>query len=888
MKRSQRNIRSMNKSMRCSFLLLIILLLLPPCLFAQADSTSNSTKQKLLELLNEENTKPIDKPVQTTNTFTKKTIQPETEVVQKPQTQINTEVKSVPIVSQNKTNVASDIKTNPTIDKENAEDGLPAFIWIIAAAAFIIFIYLKRDGIMKSKFKSFKDWNIAVKISAVAGVSISLVASMVIIFLLPAFSEQKYNDKIDATKKIVESAYSILADYELKVNNGLLSREEAQTQAKLTIKSLRYGDNDYFWINDLGPNMIMHPFKPELDGKDLSENKDPNGKHLFIEFVKVCQADGEGAVDYMWPKPGVTQPVPKISYVKLYKPWGWIIGSGIYIEDVEAAVAEVENTVMTGLILSLIASILIAFLMGKLIARPLKRIVVDADKIAEGNFDANINTYNSSDEIGKLSQSLKKMTDKVLDKVFWYEQILDAIPFPVSVTDTQMNWTFINKSTENILNKKRNEIVGQNCSNWGADICNTDKCGIECLRKGKATTFFSNSLHNLEFKVDTAFLKNKNGVNIGHIEVVQNITAEKEQEKYLVESTNKMMEGMDRFANGDLSVRLEIKNDDAIGKVFKGFNDLVENVGAIISQVSEAVQATASASNEISSSTEEMAAGAQEQSAQAGEVASAVEQMTKTILETTKNASSASEASKNAGLIAKEGGSVDKQTIDGINRIADVVKQSADTVQQLGKSSDQIGEIIQVIDDIADQTNLLALNAAIEAASAGEQGRGFAVVADEVRKLAERTTKATKEIALMIKQIQKDTQGAVESMNQGTMEVEKGKELANKAGDSLKQIITGAESVVDIVSQVAAASEEQSSAAEQISKNIESINAVTQESAQGVQQIARAAEDLNRLTNNLEELVSRFKISADQKSSNAASHKSNLAVRQNGKIIHNY
>ncbi len=186
-------------------------------------------------------------------------------------------------------------------------------------------------------------------------------------------------------------------------------------------------------------------------------------------------------------------------------------------------------------------------------------------------------------------------------------------------------------------------------------------------------------------------------------------------------------------------------------------------------------------------------------------------------------------------------------------------------------------EKLQVIDDIADQTNLLALNAAIEAARAGEQGRGFAVVADEVRKLAERTTKATKEIAEMIKQIQKDTSGAVSSMKLGTTEVEKGKLLAHKAGDSLSEIITGAEKVAEIINQVAAASEEQSGAAEHISKNIESISSVTQQSASGIQQIAHASEDLNRLTLNLQELVAQFKVDEDG---------SKLAVRTNGKLIH--
>ncbi|MCX6170187.1 MAG: methyl-accepting chemotaxis protein [Ignavibacteriales bacterium] len=351
------------------------------------------------------------------------------------------------------------------------------------------------------------------------------------------------------------------------------------------------------------------------------------------------------------------------------------------------------------------------------------------------------------------------------------------------------------------------------------------------------------------------------------------------------------------MATGDFTQRVTAEYKGQHKMIKQSINNLGDSVGSILREVSEAVQATASASNQISSSTEEMSAGAQEQSAQTTEVAGAVEEMTKTIFETTKNSGQASDAAKNAGNIAKEGGKVVGETIDGMNKIAEVVQRSADTVQVLGKRSDEIGEIVQVIDDIADQTNLLALNAAIEAARAGEQGRGFAVVADEVRKLAERTTKATKEIATMIRQIQKDTEGAVVSMQQGTEEVEKGKALAEKAGQSLKEIITGAQDVVDMSTQVAAASEEQSSAAEQISKNIESISSVTQQSAAGVQQIAKAAEDLNRLTDNLQNLVSQFKINESDNvlKSNFEvkniSHKDNgshtqLAVRKNGKLIH--
>jgi methyl-accepting chemotaxis protein len=363
------------------------------------------------------------------------------------------------------------------------------------------------------------------------------------------------------------------------------------------------------------------------------------------------------------------------------------------------------------------------------------------------------------------------------------------------------------------------------------------------------------------------------------VKVEEAVKESEDQKKYLAENVNNMLGVMNKFAEGDLTVILETDDKEEIGRLFNGFNRSIANIRNLLSKLTEAVQATASSSTEISSSTEEMAAGAQEQSSQIGEVAAAVEQMTKTIIETTRNASEAAHNAKIAGEIATVGGRTVEDTLNGITRIADVVNKSSETVKHLGKNSDQIGEIIQVIDDIADQTNLLALNAASEAARAGEQGRGFAVVADEVRKLAERTTKATKEIADMIKQIQKDTSEAVIQMGKGTDEVEKGRVLAQKAGESLKDIIKASIAVVDDITQVASASEEQSATADQISKNIEAISNVTNESSAGIQQVARAAEDLNRLTEGLQNIINNFKLDEEPVHG--------YAVRQNGKLIKN-
>ncbi len=144
------------------------------------------------------------------------------------------------------------------------------------------------------------------------------------------------NDRQVKTRHLVETAYSaIIYQYDLQAK-GMLTEEQAKSAAMNVVKALRYDEKEYFWINDFAAKILMHPIKPELDGKDGSEIKDTNGKKLFLEFVDTAKNKGAGFVSYMWPKPGFDQPVPKLSYVKAFNPWGWVIGSGIYIDDIDA------------------------------------------------------------------------------------------------------------------------------------------------------------------------------------------------------------------------------------------------------------------------------------------------------------------------------------------------------------------------------------------------------------------------------------------------------------------------------------------------------------------------------------------------------------------------
>ncbi len=297
------------------------------------------------------------------------------------------------------------------------------------------------------------------------------------------------------------------------------------------------------------------------------------------------------------------------------------------------------------------------------------------------------------------------------------------------------------------------------------------------------------------------------------------------------------------------------------GNLGNSFELMNSNLSGMIRQLADNARELVSAATEIASSSEQMSKGATDQSGQVGQVSAAVEEMTATIIESSRNAGEASEAANGAAGVATEGGRIVNETIQGMQKIAKVVRGSAESIAKLAQSADQIGEIIGVIDDIADQTNLLALNAAIEAARAGEQGRGFAVVADEVRKLAERTGKATGEITEMIKGIQKQTQDAVHSMESGIREVDRGRDLADRAGNSLNEIVTMAQRVTDMINQIATAAQEQSTASEEISKSVEHISTVTRETASGAEQSAAAAEELNRQAEGMRMMVSKFTLS---------------------------
>lgn len=315
-----------------------------------------------------------------------------------------------------------------------------------------------------------------------------------------------------------------------------------------------------------------------------------------------------------------------------------------------------------------------------------------------------------------------------------------------------------------------------------------------------------------------------------------------------------------RIADKDLTVKVEGTGSTETGQLMAAMAEMVGNLRDVVAQTSGISVNIASASTELNGTSAQLAAGAEEVAGQTHTVATASEEMSATSNDIAQSCHAAARSSQQAISFAESGAKVVAHTVEVMSRIADRVNTTANTVESLGSRSEQIGAIIGTIEDIADQTNLLALNAAIEAARAGDQGRGFAVVADEVRALAERTTKATKEIGTMIQAIQAETQKAVAGMEEGVREVHLGTEEAAKSGHALTEILDQINAVSTQVSQIATAAEEQTATIGQIAGNINEISDVVQRTAQGSQDSANSARRLAALSDNLNSLVSQFKI----------------------------
>jgi methyl-accepting chemotaxis protein len=256
-----------------------------------------------------------------------------------------------------------------------------------------------------------RDLRVATKLGLIVAVALMGIASVV------ALGSTRNRDTLLeqrklAVRNVIEAAYGILDYHAKRATEGKVSPEQARAEAMAAIGMLRYAGEEYIWINDMHPAMIMHPIKAEMNGNDLSDFKDPDGTPLFRNAVDIVKRDGGGYIFYRWPKPGFQEPVRKVSYVKGFAPWGWIIGSGVYLDDVDRVARKTLWTMLPFASVAVIITLGLSVIISRAVTRPLSRTVALLKGVASGDFSNRLE-LNSKDEIGHMASALNQAMDSI-------------------------------------------------------------------------------------------------------------------------------------------------------------------------------------------------------------------------------------------------------------------------------------------------------------------------------------------------------------------------------------------------------------------------------------------------------------------------------------------
>ncbi|MEI7536986.1 MAG: methyl-accepting chemotaxis protein [Comamonadaceae bacterium] len=721
--------------------------------------------------------------------------------------------------------------------------------------------------------------------------SLVLIFTVVMIAMLITERTTMLEDRQRAARFAVETAWGAVDSLGKAVSSGELPLAAAQDRVIAQLKDMRYDGKEYFWINDMRPRMVMHPTKPEMNGKDLAEDRDPNGKHLFTEMVEVVRANGAGFVSYEWPRPGSDKPIAKISYVKGYQPWGWIIGSGVYVDDIDVTVRSRAWSLFVIILIGSGMTAVMAALLVRSIVGSLHTARTQLNRIAQGNYQDIINV-NSANESGLLLYAMKSMqirmgfevsdAHRIADEMTRVKFGLDNVSTNVMIADKYRNIIYANKALVQMFSLAQDDIrqdfpnfdarqlVGTNIDQFHKNAAHQAQM-LERLRGSHKATI---KIGGRTFALTASSVVNDAGEMLGSAvewvdrstelaveaeiasivaaatrgDFTQRIALEAKKGFFLqmAQSINDLLETSDRglqevmrmlasLARGDLSYKITNECQGAFGQLKDDANATSDQLKDILVRIKTATETINTAASEIAVGNMDLSRRTEAQASSLEETAASMEELTATVKQTAENAKQAYQLAYNSSAVAEKGGAA--------------VLQVVGTMASINESSKKIVDIISVIDSIAFQTNILALNAAVEAARAGEQGRGFAVVAAEVRNLAHRSAVAAKEIKGLI--------------GDSVSKVDAGTRLVHEAGKTMEEIVNAVKRVTDIMSEITAAAAEQSTGIQQVNQAITHIDSVTHQNAALVEEATAAASSLEEQTLGLTHSVSVFKINDD-------------------------
>ena len=693
-------------------------------------------------------------------------------------------------------------------------------------------------------------------------------------------------------KKQTMFLFSILeAEYEK--NKNILSKDALQERLKDIVNATRYSKTGYFWINDLDAVVLIHPINPKLNNKDMHEYKDPNGKQIFKEFADIAKKDKEGFIDYVWPKPGFDQPQLKVSFVKLFAPYNWVIGTGEYVENATAKIQAEALKTISEMRYANNDYFWINDSHPKMINHPTNsklngtdlsnyadpygtKLFVEMARVTNEKKEGGLVKYywdkpnKKNDPKEKFSYVQKfEPWDWIIGTGAYVDDIEAEVALMQENTNSKIETIiasialfsfisviiailiynyFVNKAIIRPLDELDIAIKDIASGNEQADRINKksdDEIGkivdsfneyISKLRKGYIED--GQVIENVDEVID----KIAQGFYVYKIEKTSSspqIQRLRDSINHMIERTNENLVSLNNtlieYGNSNFQ-GVDSKIDTTkVNGVMSSLATSTQLIGHTVSEFLSMIVATGTKLNNdtavLSKSAKELSSSANEQAASLEQTAAAVEQITGIIKQSVQKTSQMSVLALELQKSSKEG-----------ETLASKTNQAMD---EINKEVSSINEAIEVIDQIAFQTNILSLNAAVEAATAGEAGKGFAVVAQEVRNLASRSAEAAKEIKNIVEI--------------ATSKANEGKSIANSMKDGYTDLNKKINETIILIEDVSKGSKEEEVGILQINDTINVLDSVTQVNANSSRIISNLATEASSLSNNLLKIADRAK-----------------------------
>jgi methyl-accepting chemotaxis protein len=717
-----------------------------------------------------------------------------------------------------------------------------------------------------------------------------------------AYHKRTAIDKIkievqDDLKKQTNFLFSILESEYIKLKD-VLSEEALKQRLKSIVDATRYGDSGYFWINDTNAVIIVHPIKPDLNGKDMASYKDQAGKKIFSEFAAVAKKDSEGFVDYVWPKPGFEQPQPKVSFVKLFKPYNWVIGTGEYVSDVSSKIQEEALKVISDMkygkdgyfwINDSKHIVKMHGVKDSLVGKDMtnlqdptglylyQEIVKTANKNKDGglvkymwekpgkkepqqkfsyvqNFvqwDWIIGTGAYVDDIeadvALMEEKTKEEINSIIISILIFSLVSIIIVYliysllinkmiikPLNNLNTAILDISTNNSTSDIIKKTSNDEIGKLVDSFNGYI-------------GKLKAGYEEDAKVIE-EVDSVIEKVNNGFYVYKIEKTssnQQVMKLRDSINSMISKTNENLTNLNnilmQYGTSDFTPNTKLLESSKASGIISSLIASSQLIGITVSEFLSMIVTSGKKLNDdtniLSVSANRLSSSANEQAASLEETAAAVEEITSIVKSSVQKVYQMSTLANDLQLSSKEGESLASKTTKAMDDIDQQVKS--------------INDAITVIDQIAFQTNILSLNAAVEAATAGEAGRGFAVVAAEVRNLANRSADAAKEI-----------KSIVES---ATSKANEGKIIANNMISGYTTLNNKINETISLIEDVSQASREEEKGIIQINDAINALDQATQVNANSATTISSLASEVSMLSDTLLQIADRAKFKESSK-----------------------